>query len=94
MASFISISTLLLLLSFSIHAQHLGMSFEISKRQRATTQHLESIYKTAVNVDSSLSVFKIQRELEDMYKAYTKLLQDLVKYRYEHDFKWDKPTDA
>lgn len=85
-------STILLATCFQTFGQHLGLTFEDAKKQAISIQHLDSVYKSAIHVDSSQAVFKTEKEQEAMSQAYVKLLQDFGKFLTANNFKWDKPT--
>lgn len=87
--------TLTLLLAFAftvVSAQHEAMTIQDAGKQGISISHLDSIYKSAVHVDSSLAVFKTEAEQQAMYEAYIKLLRDFGKLLTENNFKWEKPT--
>lgn len=67
-------------------------SIEESNQYGISFDELNSIYKDAMNIDSSKAVFKTEREQNIMYQAYINLLQDLGKFLTKNNFKWDKPT--
>jgi hypothetical protein len=77
-----------------VYAQHIGMTFQEAKKQGISISELDSIYKSAVHVDTSLAVFKTESEQETMFNCYVKLLQDLGKHLTDNNFKWDKPTNC
>lgn len=88
----ISILTLLVMFCLNSFGQHLGMTFQESVKQGTTTQHLDSIYKSAAHVDTSQAVFKTEAEQQALGEAYIKLLQDFGMFLTAHSFVWDKPT--
>jgi len=68
------------------------MTFQEAAKLGISIDKLDSSYKSAVHVDTSLAVFKTDSAQEKMHEAYVKLLQDFGKFLSEHNFKWDKPT--
>lgn len=89
-----NISILILLVMFCLNSfgQHLGMTFQEYEKQGTTIQHLDSIYKSAVDGDTSKAVFKTEAEQQALGEAYIKMLQDFGKFLTAHNFTWDKPT--
>ena len=77
---------------FYSFGQHTGLTFQDAEKKEITIQHLDSIYKSAVHVDTSLAVFKTEKEQEAMGMSYMKLLQDFGKFLSDHNYKWKKPT--
>jgi len=88
----IFILSVLLLFCFNSFSQHIGITFQEGEKQGITIQHLDSIYKSAVNTDTSKAVFKSESEQQLLQDAYIKLLQDFGKFLSDHNFKWEKPT--
>ncbi|HLG34503.1 MAG TPA: hypothetical protein VI757_06440 [Bacteroidia bacterium] len=87
--------TLLFLFFFStaiVNGQHLGLTFQDAEKQGTTITHLDSIYKSAVDGDTSHAVFKTEAEQQALGEAWIKLLQDFGKFLTAHNFIWDKPT--
>lgn len=72
--------------------QNKGMTFQEAEIMGTPVSHLDSIYKSALHSDSSLAVFKTEKEQQAMMDAYVKLLQDLGKYLSDNNFEWEKPT--
>lgn len=73
-------------------AQKLGLTFQEAKKQGISINALDSIYKSAVHVDSSKAVFKTDDAQKALYEAYVELLTDLGKFLSANNFKWDEPT--
>ncbi len=67
-----------------------ALSFSEAKDSNVSIEHLDSVYKSAVNVDTALSVFK-HRENE-VGESYFEMLQKLGKFLKSHEFVWEKPT--
>lgn len=78
-------------IGFQTFGQHLGLTFQKAEKQGIVFRHLDSIYMSAIHVDSSLAVFKTEKEQEAMGQAWIKLLQDFGEFLRENNFKWDKP---
>lgn len=72
--------------------QRLGMTFQAAEKQGISIEHLDSLYTSAVNTDTSIAVFKTEKEQEALYQAYVKLLQDFGKFLSKNNYKWEKPT--
>ena len=77
---------------FQTYGQGLGLTFQEAHIQGITIKHLDSLYKSALHSDSSLAVFKTQKEQEAMTQAYVEMLQDFGKFLNKNNFSWDKPT--
>lgn len=84
---------IIFILSILIKVQtfsQLVITFEKAGEQNLRGEHMDSIYHSGIQADSTLSVF---RENEEEYiKAYEQLLQDLGKYLKANEFKWEEPT--
>ena len=78
--------TILLFACLQTFGQHVGFSFQNAKKQGIDIKQLDSIYKSAVHTDTSLAVFKTDKEQEAMYNAYVKLLQDFSNFLTENNF--------
>ena len=92
MAKTLIFPTLFLCLTVQTFGQQLGLDFRETDQHGVSVKHLDSIYKSAVHVDTSLAVFKTEKEQEMMYNAYVQLLQEFGKTLTANDFRWDKPT--
>ncbi|KXK39069.1 MAG: hypothetical protein UZ09_BCD002001108 [Bacteroidetes bacterium OLB9] len=88
----IFISTTLLWICFTACGQHLGLTFQEAEKQGISIKHLDSLYQSAVHTDTSMAVFKTDKEQETMHQEYIKLLQDFGKFLSTNNFVWDKPT--
>ncbi len=55
-------------------------------------KQLDSIYQSAVNVDTSLAVFKTDADQQKMFEAYSTFLKDFGKFLKQHDFAWGQET--
>ena len=86
------IITVLLTICLQTFGQHLGLTFQNAEKQGISIKHLDSLYKSAVHADTSLAVFKTEKEQDALQQAYVKLLQDFGKFLLENNFKWEKPT--
>lgn len=74
------------------HGQHTALSFHDAEKQGISMQYLDSIYKNAVNNDTTLAIFKTNTEQEKLQQSYTRLLKDLGNYLSKNNFKWEKKT--
>lgn len=83
---------ILLILCLPTFSQHRAITIQDAEKQGISISHLDSIYKSAVHVDTLQSVFKTDTEQQAMYEAYVKLLQDFGKFLTTNNFKWEKPT--
>lgn len=85
---------ILLLLAVSVQSfgQQIALTFQEAEAKGIPIDKLDSIYRSAVNVDTSLAVFKTEKEQEAMHQAYVKLLQDFGSFLYTNNFNWEKPT--
>ena len=86
------IITFLLTTCLQTFGQHLGLTFHNAEKQGISIKHLDSLYKSAVHADTSLAVFKTEKEQDALQQAYVKLLQDFGKFLSENNFTWEKPT--
>ena len=86
------IITVLLTTCLQTFGQHLGLTFQNAEKQGISIKHLDSLYKSAVHTDTSLAVFKTEKEQGALQQAYVKLLQDFGKFLSENNFKWETPT--
>lgn len=86
------ITFIVLTSSLQCLAQHLGMTFQEAEKKGLSYQHLDSIYTSAVHSDTSLAVFKSEKEQEALQQAYYKLLQDFGNFLSKNNFNWEKPT--
>ncbi len=92
MAKTLIFPTLFLCLTVQTFGQQLGLNFREADQHGISVKHLDSIYKSAVHADTSLAVFKTEKEQEMMYNAYVQLLQEFGKTLTANDFSWEKPT--
>lgn len=72
--------------------QNLGLTFQEAEAKGISISKLDSLYQSAVHVDTSQAVFKTDSELQAMQQSYIKLLQDLGDFLSENDFHWKEPT--
>lgn len=63
-----------------------------AKTEGITIQQLDSLYRSAVHVDSTKAAFNTNEMADSLVRAYTNFLQGLGVYLKEHDFKWEQPT--
>lgn len=87
------ITTLSLVFTIAVvNGQHFGMTFQDAEKQGITIPHLDSVYKSAVHVDTAKAVFKTEKQQEGVQEKYMKLLQDFGKFLTKNKFTWEKPT--
>lgn len=67
-----------------------AMTFGEAKQNGIRTSYLDSIYQSGIHSDTSLAVFKNNRE--EYIAAYQKMLQDLGNFLKENDFLWEQAT--
>lgn len=82
----------LLLLSLQSFGQHLGLTFQEAEKTGLTQPYLDSMYQSAMHVDTAEAVFKTDIEQQNMFEAYVKLLQDFGKFLSANNFNWERPT--
>ncbi|MCH2233673.1 MAG: hypothetical protein MK078_05410 [Crocinitomicaceae bacterium] len=68
------------------------MTFQEAEDHGLTLPHLDSVYKSAVHVDTSLAVFKTAQEQDSLQSAYIQLLQEFGNFLAENEFVWEKRT--
>lgn len=56
------------------------------------SQHLDSIYLSAVHTDTSLAVFKTADEQQKLITAYTEFLKEFGAFLKDHQFTWGGKT--
>lgn len=85
-------SAVVLCLTHHSLGQQLGIPFRDAEQHGIIVKNLESIYKSAVHVDTSLAVFKTDDERDTLLQEYKRLLLDFGKFLGKNNFEWDKPT--
>ncbi len=88
MKSILTILTLLAICSFSYGQK--AMTFTEARTQNIMNSAFDSIYKSAIHVDTSLAVFKTNQE--EFAASYQKMLQDFGQFLKKDSFIWEKPT--
>jgi hypothetical protein len=86
---------LALIMLITVHlsyGQHIALTFQETEKHGISIQHLDSIYKNAVNSDTALAIFKTDTEQEKLQQSYTRLLKDLASFLSKNNFKWEKKT--
>lgn len=73
-------------------AQQKGLQFIELQEHGLSAKELDSLYKSAVHIDSSKAVFKTGAQQQQMYGAYSKLLQDFGNFLKSKGFEWKQPT--
>jgi NurA-like 5'-3' nuclease len=86
------IITVLLTTCLQTFGQHLGSTFQNAEKLGISIKQLDSLYPSAVHTDTTLAVFKTEKEQVALQQAYIKLLQDFGKFLSENNFKWEKQT--
>ncbi len=74
------------------YGQQRAMTFQEAEDLGIQISYLDSIYKSAVNVDTSRAVFQSMHEQQMVGRAYFNLLQSLGQYLNTNNFYWEKPT--
>jgi hypothetical protein len=88
---------LVLIMLITVHlsyGQPIALPFQSAEKHGISMQHLDSIYKNAVNSDTSHAIFKTDTEQEKLQQSYSKLLKDLGNYLSKNNFKWEKKTQS
>ena len=83
---------LLTVASWPIFAQPIAITFQAASSQGIIVKELDSLYLSAVHVDSSLAVFKSDVDQEKMHTEYVKLLQAFGVFLRENNFNWTQKT--
>jgi len=92
MIKILSTASILLLAFFQAFGQHLALTFQEAEKHGIIIKELDSLYLSAVHVDTSQAVFKTAEEQSTMYQEYVKLLQDFGHFLKQNNFTWEKPT--
>lgn len=69
-----------------------AMSFQEAETAHISVRTLDSLYKSAVHSDTTLAVFKTQKDQELLIGSYGNFLQELGSFLEKNNFKWKKPT--
>jgi hypothetical protein len=64
-----------------------AMSFKEAK-EKGLSPKVDSIYTSAVHVDSAKAVFKTEADMQKHQAAYQAFLKDFGKFLKKHDFVW------
>lgn len=92
--------TLLLITILSVKSLAQPLAQPLAIPRQDTESHgikitvLDSLYLSAVHVDSTQAVFKSEAKQEMMHQQYIQLLQDLGNFLAKNDFKWEKPASC
>lgn len=76
-----------MVLAFDTSAQKRAMSFNDYGPERVL---LDSLYKSAVNADSTLAVFGDQQDA--FVAAWSEFLGEIARYLQNHDLQWGAPA--
>jgi hypothetical protein len=76
----------------AILSQGVAMSIDCAKLIGVSIEELDLNYKSALHMDTSKAVFKIESEQGRFQKAYIQLLQDMNAFLSQHNFKWEVKT--
>lgn len=63
-----------------------------AEQQGITIDHLDSLYMSAVHVDSNKAVFKSEAAADSLAHCYNRFIADFGKYLNQYHFKWTGPT--
>jgi hypothetical protein len=66
------------------------MTFQEYSSNGEKVSDLDSLYPTAINIDTTIAVF--HGRMPEFYEAWASLLKDFGKYLSAHDFEWNKST--
>lgn len=83
---------ILILIELHLFGQPIGITFQDAESQGIIVKDLDSLYQSAVHVDSTQAVFQTQEEQEKVYNSYKELLQGLGDFLKANNYKWAKPT--
>jgi hypothetical protein len=86
------LSIFLLTHTFHVSAQSNVGNILQMEQQGISIKKLDSTYKSAIHSDTTMAVFKTEKEQVQLQDAYQKLLQALGNYLSAHSFYWEKPT--
>jgi hypothetical protein len=81
----------IIILGNNAHAQ-IALTYEQSASKGVSYLKLDSLYKSAVNADAALAVFKTSSEQAALQAAYTQFFKMLGAYLQANNFKWEKPV--
>lgn len=79
-----------LLQAVVVTAQPIVLPFHEAEKQGYDLDVLDSLYRNAVNVDTTKVVFKSKVNEDDNYQAWIKLIQSFSTYLYNNGWKTDK----
>lgn len=71
---------------------HIADSFQNAQKNGNAIWALENEYPKACSSDTSVSVFKTEREVNKMYSAYNKMLDDFRNYLKVNGYRFDNPV--
>ncbi len=80
------------LFTLEMAGQPLAISRQEADSHGIKVTVLDSLYLSAVHVDSTQAVFKTEAQQEMLQNQYIQLLQDLGNYLAKNNFKWERPT--
>lgn len=76
------------------YSQPIAVPFSEVEQHGISLAHLDSVYQSAMNVDTSVAVFKTDSEQHLMSAAYIAMLQDFGKFLTKNNFTWEKQTKS
>jgi hypothetical protein len=82
---------LFLLASIAAYGQK-AMTFQEAEKQGKSYPSLDSLYKSALDSDSTKAVFKTPAEQQVLQKAYVDFLKGLGDFLKANNFKWGRLT--
>ena len=85
-------SLLLLPVTTRLSSQPLAITFQEAESKGIYIRVLDSLYLSAVHVDSTLAVFKTPEEQSRVHAEYVRLLQSLGDFLSANNFEWEKPA--
>jgi len=80
------------IVSWPIVSQPIAITFQAASSQGIIVKELDSLYQSAVHVDTTLAVFKSDVDQEKMHSEYVKLLQAFGVFLRENNFNWTQKT--
>ena len=89
-------STLVLLSCVSGKCQQLTHPYVGTIKEEKTAgisiPHLDSLYLSAIHIDSTKAVFKSKEESDSLMHCYTRFLREFGRYLRQNDFNWEQTT--
>lgn len=88
----ILLTSFLFFASSYLFSQHLAMPIEDAKNNGIIIHKLDSLYQSAIHVDTTKAVFNTQESQIKMKTAYVQMLNDFGQFLKENNYIWPKAT--